>query len=236
VGLYWRARALHVPVLALGWVAIAVLPFWATLSYLYVEDGARLYYLASVGIALGWAGLAQIVPRVGWSRRLGQVSLAVLFAWAAWHSLDFLAARRAMYAEGSALLHQATDVAAGVSADARLVFINVPAWRAPESPAFPLGNTGVTFVPEYVLLGQALHVNGGVVAQLESLATDALPGGWPSHYGPHGPLTGLSDIEAAASGAAAVYLTRFGRARLALEALPVPPLLGASTLQPTAQP
>ena len=41
-----------------------------------------------------------------------------------------------------------------------MLFVNLPAWRAPVEPAFPLGNTGVTFIPEYVLLGQALHVNG----------------------------------------------------------------------------
>jgi hypothetical protein len=202
-----------------------VLPFWATLSYLYVEDGARLYYLASVGIALGWAGLAHLLAPTGRSRRLGQVALAALCLWAAWHSLDFLAARRAMYAEGSALLRQAAAIAAPAPPDARLVFVNLPAWRAPETPAFPLGNTGVTFVPEYVLLGQALHVNGGVVAQLESVATTELPDGWPSHYGPHGALASLAEIEALGGAARGVYLARFGRQPVALEVLPLAPRL-----------
>jgi hypothetical protein len=232
--LYWRGRALHIPVVALGWVAIAVLPFWATLSYLYVEDGARLYYLASIGIALGWSGLATLVAQAGMGRRVGQALLAGVLVYAAWQSLDFLAERRAMYAAGSALLHQAGAIAAAAPADARLVFVNLPAWQAPVTPAFPLGNTGVTFVPEYVALGQALYVNGGAVAQLESLATDALPGGWPSHYGPHAqPWTSLPEIEAAAAGAAAAYVTRFGPQRLALEPLPRPAVLGG---QPPAPP
>jgi hypothetical protein len=222
VGLYARARALHVLLLALAWVAAAVLPFCATLSYLYVEDGARLYYLASIGIALGWGGLAHLVAPAGRSRRLGQVALATVCLWAIWHSLDFLAARRAMYAEGSALLRQAAALAAPAPPDARLVFVNMPAWRAPETAAFPLGNTGVTFVPEYVLLGQALHVNGGGVAQLESAATEELPGGWPPHYGPHGAWASLADIEALAATAWGTYLARFGRQPMGLEPLPLP--------------
>ena len=119
-----------------------------------------------------------------------------------------------------------TALAAAAPADGRVVFINLPAWRAPVTPAFPLGNTRVTFVPEYVLLGQALHVNGGVTAQVESLASGHLPGGWPAHYGPHGPWTDLAGLEAASRLADAVYLTQFGPLQLTLERVTVPPLLG----------
>jgi hypothetical protein len=221
--LFWRGRALGVPLLALGWLAVTALPVWATLHYEYLEDGARLYYLPGVGIALGWAALTQLLAPRGWSRRCGLALLVAVYGWATWQSVEFLALRRAMYAEGSELLRQAAAAATAAPAGARVVFINVPAWKAPVEAAFPLGNTGVTFVPEYVLLGQALYVNGGGPAQLESLATGELPGGWPAHYGPHGPWTSLAALEAASRDASAVYLTRFEPTGLVLERLAAPP-------------
>jgi hypothetical protein len=224
--LYGRGRALGLLALALGWLAITALPVWATLSWEYVEDGARLYYLPSVGIALAWGGLAALVARRGRRRPLGQALVGGLCLWALWQSLAFLGPRRAMYAEGTALLREAAALTARVPADGRVLFVNVPAWQAPDWPAFPLGNTGVTFVPEYVLLGQALHVNGAGPAAVESLATDMLPGGWPAHYGPHGERVDLPTTEAAARAATAAYVTRFGADRLALEPLALPSLLG----------
>jgi hypothetical protein len=207
---YHRGRTVDLLVHALGWVGVTMLPAWLTLSWLYVEDGARLYYLASVGAALGWAGLAELAGGTGWARRRGQALVLALVVWSAWQSADFLITRRAMYAEGTALLHQAGALAAAAPADARLLFINLPSWRAPATPAFPLGNTGVTFIPEYVLLGQALYVNGGAVAQLDSLATLDVPGGWPAHYGPHGAWATGEEVAAAARQATAAYITRFG--------------------------
>ncbi len=224
--LYARGRALGLLALALGWLAITALPVWATLPWQYVEDGARLYYLPSVGIALAWGGLAGLVAARGRGRAVGQALAAGLCLWAVAHSLAFFAPRRAMYAKGTALLREAVALASRAPADGHVLFVNLPAWQAPDWPAFPLGNTGVTFVPEYVLLGQALHVNGAGPAAVESLATDALPGGWPAHYGPHGAWTDLPAVERAAAAATAAYVTRFGPAQLALEPLLPATLLG----------
>jgi hypothetical protein len=220
--LYARGRALGLLALALGWLAVTALPVWATLPWEYVEDGARLYYLPSVGIALAWGGLAGLVAPRGRGRALGLALVGVLCVWAVGHSVAFFGPRRAMYAEGTALLRQAVALASRAPADGRVLFVNVPAWQAPEWPAFPLGNTGVTFVPEYVLLGQALYVNGAGPAAVESLATTELPGGWPAHYGPHGEWADWPAIERAAESATAAYTTRFGPARLALEPLAPP--------------
>ena len=234
--LFWRGRALDLLCLALGWLSITALPVWATLRYEYLEDGSRLYYLPGVGIALGWAALAHLMAPRGWSRRLGQALLVGLCAWSAWQSLEFLAVRRAMYVEGTHLLRQATAAAAGVSPDAQVLFINLPAWKAPADPAFPLGNTGVTFVPEYVLLGQALYVNGAATVHAESLATRDLPGSWPAHYGPHGPWTSETELESAMQQASAVYLTPFAPTGLVLEPLAVPALLGGAPPGPQSVP
>jgi hypothetical protein len=223
--LYWRRRALAVLLVALGWLAVTAAPVWATLSWEYVEDGARLYYLPSVGIALAWGGVAGLVAQRGAARRLGQALVGALCVWAVWNSVAFLLPRRAMYANGTALLHEAAALASRAPADGVVLFINLPAWQAPDWPAFPLGNTGVTFVPEYVLLGQSLHVNGAGPGAVESLAAPALPGGWPAHYGPHGEARSVPDVEAAARAATAAYVTRFGPERLALEPLSLPSLL-----------
>jgi hypothetical protein len=226
LGLLWlgvRARMAPGLALGLGWLVVTALPVWATLPYEYLEDGSRLYYLPGIGIALGWAALTQYVAPVGWQRRLGQAGVVVLCAWAVWQSLDFLAVRRAMYVEGTAMLRQAASLAAAAPRDTRLVFLNLAAWKAPAAPAFPLGNTGVTFVPEYVLLVQALHVNGAAATAAESLANGGLPGGWPSHYGPHGRWASAGDIEAASRSAYAVYVARYSPGRIALERLSTPP-------------
>ncbi len=219
----WQLRAWLL--LALGWLVVTALPVWLTLPFEYLEDGARLYYLPGVGIALGWAALAQRLAPGGWRHRGGQVLLLALYGWAIVQSLDFLAVRRAMYAEGTALLRQAV-AATYRHADGPVLFVNFPAWKAPAVPAFPLGNTGVTFVPEYVLLGQALHVNGGAPTPVESLATDALPGGWPAHYGPHGAWTGAAELAAASQRAAAIYLTRYTPAGPWLERVDTLPFPG----------
>jgi hypothetical protein len=223
--LYARGRALGLLALALGWLAVTALPVWATLSWQYVEDGARLYYLPSVGIALAWGGVAGLIaPRAG-ARAWGGALVAALCLWAVGQSVAFLAPRRAMYVEGTALLRDAVALTSRAPADGRVLFVNLPAWQAPGWPAFPLGNTGVTFVPEYVLLGQALHVNGAGPTPVESLATTALPGGWPAHFGPHGAWADRDEIDRAAAAATAAYAIRFGPERLALEPL-LPPRLG----------
>jgi hypothetical protein len=99
-----------------------------------------------------------------------------------------------------------------------VLFVNLPAWKAPVAPAFPLGNTGVTFIPEYVLLGQALHVNGGGRAASASLATRDLPGGWPNHYGPHGRWASADEVAAAALTATLTYVVSYGPEGARLEA------------------
>jgi hypothetical protein len=209
VWLFQRDRALALLLSALGWVAITALPVWATLPTEYLEDGARLYYLPAVGVALAWAAVAERLARRGSGWRVGQVAVVLALGWTLWQSYDFLGVRRAMYAEGSELLRQVAALTAGAPADSTLLFVNLPAWRAPVEPAFPLGNTGVTFIPEYVLLGQALHVNGGGPATIESLATQDLPGGWPAHYGPHGAWAELPALQNAARRAAHSYLVQY---------------------------
>ena len=207
---FWRAgRRLWVAV-SLGWAAITALPVLATLPWEYLRDGPRLYYLPSVGIALGWAALVLLLPRRG-PRRLAVASLLVLLYGAALgHSLAFLAERWAFYAEGSALLQEATALAHAAPRGARVVFANLPAWRAPETPAFPLGTTGVTYVPEYVLLAQSLYVNGATERAIESVACpDLLPGGWPLHYGPHGRPVGRAELAALSADAWAVYAVQY---------------------------
>jgi hypothetical protein len=217
VWLFYRDRALALLLVALGWVAITALPVWATLPTEYLEDGARLYYLPAVGIALAWAAVADRVARRGSSWRVGQVVVVLALGWTLWQSYDFLAVRRAMYAEGTDLLGRVAALTLGVPADSTMLFVNLPAWRAPVDPAFPLGNTGVTFIPEYVLLGQAMHVNGGGVATTESLATLDLPGGWPAHYGPHGAWAELPALQDAARHAARSYLVQYTPRGLVLE-------------------
>ncbi|HLI27456.1 MAG TPA: hypothetical protein VKZ60_10310 [Chloroflexota bacterium] len=209
-GLYGRAGRGEWAVVALGWAAITALPVLATLPWEYLRDGPRLYYLPSVGIALGWAALGLLLPPTGGRRRVALAALALLYGAALGHSVAFLAERWRFYAEGSALLHEAVTLAQAAPPGARIVFVNLPAWRAPETPALPLGTTGVTYVPEYVLLAQALHVNGAPARPVESVACpDVLAGGWPLHYGPHGRRVGREELAALSAGAWAVYAVQY---------------------------
>jgi hypothetical protein len=207
--LFWRARALSWLALAVLWLGITALPVWLTLSWEYLEDGARLYYLPGVGIAIGWAAHTRLLAERGWQRRAGQVALVALYTWAVWQSLAFLAARQAMYEEGTRLLRDAAAASAAAPASAELLYVNFPAWKAPHEPAFPLGNTGVTFVPEYVLLGQALHVNGGGPATINSRASRDLPPGWPNHYGPQGQWASDEELREEVDAATACYVVRY---------------------------
>jgi hypothetical protein len=218
----WRARRAPVAALAIGWLVVTAFPVWATLPLEYLEDGSRLYYLPGIGIALAWAAVSQHFARAGWPRCAALTALAALCVWGVWQSLEFLAVRRSMYADGTALLRQAAALTHGVPREGEVVFLNLPAWQAPVVPAFPLGNTGVTFVPEYVLLGQALYVNGAGPAAVESFASADLPDGWPSHYGPHGPWLTGPDLDGATQDASAAYVVRYGTNPLRLERIRAP--------------
>jgi hypothetical protein len=190
-------------------VAITALPVWATLSTEYLEDGARLYYFPSVGIALAWASLCLLTTGAGWRRALSVLGVAVLLGLATWQALEFQGPRRAMYADGTRLLLTAAAASRARPPDGGVLFVNLPAWQAPVEAAFPLGNTGVTYVPEYVLLGQALHVNGGRASGVESLATRELEGGWPNHYGPHGAWVDLAELLTRADAEVARYVVQY---------------------------
>lgn len=208
--LYGRAGRGEWSAVAPGWAAITALPVLATLPWEYLRDGPRLYYLPSAGIALGWAALGLLLPRQGARRHLALAALALLYGAALTHSLAFLAERWRFYAEGSALLREAVALVQAAPPGGRVVFVNLPAWRAPETPALPLGTTGVTYVPEYVHLAQALHVNGAPPRPVESVACpDLLPGGWPLHYGPHGRRVARAELANLSPGAWAVYAVQY---------------------------
>ena len=91
--LYWRAKALGWLVVAALWLAITALPVWATLSWEYLEDGARLVRCPAWGGP--WLGRAGGDPTGARSARRGaQTLLVVAYAWAVGQSLDFLSSPR----------------------------------------------------------------------------------------------------------------------------------------------
>lgn len=226
--IYTLRRSALFFLLNLCWFSLAVLPAWALLSYAYVIDGPRLFYLASVPSALLWAGLWQL-PRVGvwgdappiprpgrgwlpkgggwgpafWRFGLLGISLALLYqSWA------FLAVREDLFKNGSRVVWQVADMVAQ-RPEARALLVNVPAWFTVKEPEYPMGHMGVTFLPDYLGLNRTVFMHRGVNPTVDSLEYKDLLKSWRYHYGPHGPTVGLEELAASVARADDAYLASY---------------------------
>ncbi len=205
VALYAAGRRPRTPLVALGAAAIVLFPAWALLTWAYVEDAPRLLYPAAPAIAALWG----LLPSLRFPRRAATwawrgVSLLVLLA-VMIQSLNFIAVRRDMWAEGTTLIHGVADVAAA-RGDRPLLFLNVPAWFAPKKPEYPVGHVGLTALPGYVGLGRSVYIHRGVQPPLESRGYYPDLNGWKYDFNTHGGPATLDEFAALIRRVDAVYL------------------------------
>ncbi|HEY8599695.1 MAG TPA: hypothetical protein VIL85_14755 [Thermomicrobiales bacterium] len=205
LALYVIGRRPTVGLVALGAAAIILFPAWAILSWVYVEDAPRLLYPAASAIAALWGLLPSLRFRqaaVTWGWRALSLLMLLLVTI---QSLNFIAVRRDMWAEGTVLVHAVADVGAA-HPDRPILLLNVPAWFAPKFPEYPVGHVGLTALPGYVGLGRSVYIQRGVQPPIESRGYYPDVNGWKYDFNTHGGPASLDEFAALVRRVDAIYL------------------------------
>jgi len=159
--LFLRARRRSEWAFFLAWFAIGVLPLWPTLDLDYVLNGPRLFYVASAGAAMVWAGLAVVLGTRARRRCAGRalgllVALIVLAG-----NVTFLVRMQNVLASGGRIVDRVVATATEHSDDTPLLFVNFPSWLSPRSYRFPLGWEGISLLPGYSDVADLIYTNTG---------------------------------------------------------------------------
>ena len=205
IALYVVGRRPWVPLLALVGTGIILFPAWLVLTWVYVEDAPRLLYPAAPAIAALWG----LLPSLRFPNRIATwvwrgVSLLLLLAVTV-QGLNFIGVRRAMWSEGTVLIHGVADTAVAWG-DRPLLFLNVPAWFAPKNPEYPVGHVGLTALPGYVGLGRSVYIHRGIQPPLESRGFYPDVNGWTFDFNTHGGPATLDEFAALLRQVDAVYV------------------------------
>ncbi len=174
------------------WMAIASLPAILFLSFDYVINGPRLLMLVSVGAAWLWSDVA--IQAASWLKKADgeskqpawlRISLvtALLLALLL-QNINFIRYRMGLHQVLGATLSEAVSFTTMANKEGkRTIFVNMPAWIAPDSATFALGHEGVQFVPNYAPPDRLASVNSGWRADLVLVRNDAIRSEMPYHYG-----------------------------------------------------
>jgi hypothetical protein len=154
----WRVRVMAG--LFLLWVPLVMLPAWLFLDASYLLGSPRLHYLASVGVAVLWGLLmARPLPLDGSPLIRHGVGLAVLVG-VLLITVPFVQARNAEHQRIDDIYQVVLHTAETLTSEDRLLLVNGPAYLAPEEPTFLLGAEGSTYLPDFIVLGDWLALNG----------------------------------------------------------------------------
>lgn len=164
----WKWRSAGAALLSNAWVMVGLLPLWAGLSWDYAQNGPRLFYPATVGIAIVWGGWMLLAFRGrGWRRLLGGLILVGVVGISAIQLWQF----KQMYAAGAQQLARAVDVlSAEPPARQRLLFVNFPDRLEMRPQPYPLGFWGVILAPVIQNLSDYAVALRGHSAESDSLA------------------------------------------------------------------
>lgn len=134
-----RKAARKLALVGLGWWAFVSLPFILTLPAVYVIQGPRLLYAASVGIAFVWGAAFSFLI----SRKILAMGLVAILGLNLIWSAGFIAARlRETERMTPVMLKLDADLRQSDTA-AKALFINLPWWNAPNTSGFLIGAEGM---------------------------------------------------------------------------------------------
>lgn len=199
---FWVTALLALPALALlvwgqrraGWSRRSWLPWlWTAVSvslailflpWLHVSAAPRMLMLASVGLAWLWSdALWALAAGKRWRRALAGLLLAALLL----QNGLFVRAQLDLYAIGGSAIR--SGVAAAVAAHERgetAVFINFPAWIAPQRATYALGQEGDILVLGPELLPAMVWAHSGQWVDVRAARVDAIRQQPPYYTGPLG--------------------------------------------------
>ncbi|MCA9958918.1 MAG: hypothetical protein KC443_07785 [Anaerolineales bacterium] len=180
----WRVGWSRRAALPWLWTAVSVSLAVLFLPWLHVSAAPRMLMLASVGIAWLWSDLLwAIAAHVRWRQALAGLLLAALLL----QNGLFVLEQLDLYAIGGSAIRGAA--AAALSAHERgetAVFINFPAWIAPEHATYALGQEGDILVLGAELLPAVVWAHSGQWVQVTAARVDAIRQQPPYYTGPLG--------------------------------------------------
>jgi hypothetical protein len=215
-GLFASARRFKHFVLGVGWFALCLTPPVLILSHDYFINAPRVLYLASIGAAWLWAlaidRAAGVIKPIVLRRGLAlALALSVLAP-----SAIFIRQRLDLHTLNAAPLNATLDVAAQAPADAKLLFVNLPAWISTPELWYPIGHEGALFMPSYSTLADFISTNLNRPSQAVAVEFNSLSTPQPYYYGVYGPALGWDELEPRVRQADRVYFTRYAPDRIEL--------------------
>ncbi|HET7034483.1 MAG TPA: hypothetical protein VFI42_02270, partial [Thermomicrobiaceae bacterium] len=183
------------PLLALAAGAAAFAPSAVSLTYEYVQNGPRLFYVVAPASAAFWGFLPALrfkrpALTLGW-----RVATLALLAVVVAQSVLFIQRRTVMLAYG-------TQMAQGIIREGArhdggsLLILNVPAWFAPKTQEYPRGHLGVQLEPGYTGLDRLVYAGSGARTTVDSGALDPQINSWHYNFQPHGEPLSVEAIDA----------------------------------------
>ncbi len=217
--LLWRLGQGKLVALALGWFVILSVPAWAMLPFAYIQDGPRLLYEASVGVALFWAIPLEIRWPSRWQRIAGATLASAVLLLAAGSGYRFIRARVPLY-EQMRLAVEELLAAQPADVKAPILCINYPWWFAPPHNDFVAGHEGVTLVPStYSSINDLLWLETGEERPVKSVVLmDLLPQGpWRYLFACVGSWVNSDSVQEEVRHAQQVIVTRYGEGSVSVQ-------------------
>ena len=216
VGLFAHVKRFKHFILGVGWFALCLTPPVLILSHDYFINAPRVLYLASIGAAWLWAAAieraASVIRPIGLRRGLTlALALSVLGP-----SAIFIRQRLDLHTLNAAPLNAALAVAAQAPADAKLLFVNLPAWISPPELWYAIGHEGALFMPGYSTMADFVSTNLNRPSQAVAVEFNSLSTPQPYYYGVYGPALGWEQLTPQVQQADRVYFTRYAPDRIEL--------------------
>ncbi|MBP7687184.1 MAG: hypothetical protein KA765_04730 [Thermoflexales bacterium] len=192
-----------------GWFVVCLTPPVLILSHDYFINAPRVLYLASIGAAWLWAlaieRAAGVITPIGLRRALTIACVLLVLA----PSFIFIRQRMDLHNLNAAPLNVALDVAAQSPTDAKLLYVNLPAWISTPDFWYPIGHEGALFMPSYSTMADFVSTNlnrpsQAVAVEFNSLSTPQL-----YYYGVYGPALGWDELAPQVRQADRVYFTTY---------------------------
>jgi hypothetical protein len=158
LGLLLRTRDWRWAGRSLWWWACASLPAALSLEYSYLYISPRVHSLASVGVAMLWAGLIIELGKTLRHTTGRHLASGVLAGAIVLQNGAFLVQRHSLFEILNGVYRQALQAAAAPGS-APLGFVNVPAWLAYPHKTYAMVTESVVFLPPYSNIGEFIEVN-----------------------------------------------------------------------------
>ena len=204
----WRAGQTRRFVLGAGWYAACLLTPALLLSHDYFINAPRLLYLGSVGAALLWSGAAESAANMPWPKAARWLTVGAMVVAALALPAVFVRQRMDLHHLNAEPLDAVLETAQQQPSQARLLFVNLPAWVSTPRLWYPIGHEGALFMPSYSTLSSFVASNtnrdsNAAAVEFNSLSTPEL-----YYYGVYGPALGWEQLTPLVRNADRVYLSR----------------------------